>query len=55
MLHKLSGVERNQLLIESKDRTELQTLLEKALDLIEELKKKSRAIKIHIDRDPTIF
>ncbi len=55
MLHKLSGVERNQLLIESKERTELQTLLEKALDLIEELKKKSRAIKIHIDRDPTIF
>lgn len=55
MLHKLSGIERNQLLIESQDRIELQTLLEKALDLIEELKKKTRTIKIHIDRDPTLF
>jgi primosomal protein N' (replication factor Y) len=55
MLHKHAGVERNQILIESKDRTELQSILEKALDLIEMLKKKSRSIKIHIDRDPTSF
>jgi primosomal protein N' (replication factor Y) len=55
MLHKHSGIERNQILIESKDRIELQSLLETALDQIEMIKKKSRSIKIHIDRDPTLF
>jgi primosomal protein N' (replication factor Y) len=55
MLHRLSGVERDQILIESKDRAELQELLETALDLIETIKKESRSIKIHIDRDPLMF
>jgi primosomal protein N' (replication factor Y) len=55
MLHKHAGVERNQILIESKDRIELQRILENALDFIEMLKKKTRTIKIHIDRDPTLF
>jgi primosomal protein N' (replication factor Y) (superfamily II helicase) len=54
-LHKLSGIERDQILIESVDRQELQEVLEKALDLIEEIKKESRAIKINIDRDPILY
>jgi primosomal protein N' (replication factor Y) len=54
-LHRISELERDQILIESNDRVELQKLLEQALDLIETIKKESRTIKIHIDRDPIQF
>ncbi len=55
VLQRLSGVERNQILIETHDRVKLQNILEKALDYIEVIKKKSRSIKLQIDRDPIQF
>ncbi len=55
VLQRLSGIDRNQILIESSDRLELQKTLEYALDYVESLKKKSRSIKISIDRDPIAF
>ena len=55
VLQRLSGVDRNQILIESNDRIKLQKILEKALDYIEGIKKKSRSIKLQIDRDPLQF
>ena len=55
VLQRLSGVERNQILIETNDRIKLQKILEKALDYIEVIKKKSRSIKLQIDRDPIQF
>jgi len=55
VLQRLSGVERNQILIETDDRIKLQKILEKALDYIEVIKKKSRSIKLQIDRDPIQF
>ncbi len=55
VLQRLSGVDRNQILIETNDRVKLQKILEKALDYIEGIKKKSRSIKLQIDRDPLQF
>jgi len=55
VLQRLSGVDRNQILIETNDRVKLQKILEKALDYIEVIKKKSRSIKLQIDRDPLQF
>jgi primosomal protein N' (replication factor Y) len=55
VLQRLSGVDRNQILIETADRIKLQKILEKALDYIEGIKKKSRSIKLQIDRDPIQF
>jgi primosomal protein N' (replication factor Y) len=55
VLQRLSGVERNQILIETNDRIKLQKILEKVLDYIEVIKKKSRSIKLQIDRDPIQF
>ena len=55
VLQRLSGVDRNQILIETNDRIKLQKTLEKALDYIEVIKKKSRSIKLLIDRDPLQF
>ena len=55
VLQRLSGQERNQILIESTNRQAIQTILEKALDYIETVKKKSRSIKLSIDRDPIQF
>jgi primosomal protein N' (replication factor Y) len=55
VLQRLSGIDRNQILIESSDRVELQKTLEYALDFVESIKKKSRSIKISIDRDPIAF
>jgi primosomal protein N' (replication factor Y) len=55
VLQRLSGQERNQILIESTNRQAIQTILEKALDYIESVKKKSRSIKFNIDRDPIQF
>jgi primosomal protein N' (replication factor Y) len=55
VLQRLSGVDRNQILIETNDRIKLQKILEKALDYIEVIKKKSRSIKLQIDRDPIQF
>jgi len=55
VLQRLSGVDRNQILIETDDRIKLQKILEKALDYIEVIKKKSRSIKLQIDRDPIQF
>lgn len=55
VLQRLSGVDRNQILIETDDRIKLQKILEKALDYIEGIKKKSRSIKLQIDRDPIQF
>ena len=55
VLQRLSGVDRNQILIETNDRIKLQKTLEKALDYIEVIKKKTRSIKLQIDRDPLQF
>lgn len=55
VLQRLSGVDRHQILIESHERIAMQTILEKALDYIESLKKKTRSIKLSIDRDPLQF
>jgi primosomal protein N' (replication factor Y) len=55
VLQRLSGINRNQILIESSDRLELQKTLEYALDYVESIKKKTRSIKINIDRDPIAF
>jgi len=55
VLQRLSGVDRNQILIETDDRIKLQKILEKALDYIEVIKKKTRSIKLQIDRDPIQF
>jgi primosomal protein N' (replication factor Y) len=55
VLQRLSGIDRNQILIESSDRLELQRTLEYALDYVESIKKKTRSIKINIDRDPIAF
>jgi len=55
VLQRLSGVERNQILIETNDRIKLQKTLEKALDYIEVIKKKTRSMKLQIDRDPLQF
>jgi len=55
VLQRLSGVDRNQMLIETNDRVKLQKTLEKALDYIEVIKKKTRSIKLQIDRDPIQF
>lgn len=55
VLQRLSGQERNQILIESTNRQAIQTILERALDYIETMKKNSRSIKFNIDRDPIQF
>lgn len=55
VLQRLSGVERNQIIIETNDRIKLQKTLEKALDYIEVIKKKTRSMKLQIDRDPLQF
>jgi primosomal protein N' (replication factor Y) len=54
-IQKLAGQERAQMLLESADRQALQIALEHCLGVIEKIKKKSRAIKIIIDRDPIQF
>ena len=54
-LHRLAGVERDQILIESTSRSEMQLALERTLDLIETLKKENRNLKIYIDRDPILY
>jgi primosomal protein N' (replication factor Y) len=54
-IQKLAGQERAQMLLESADRQALQIALEHCLGVIEKVKKKSRAIKIIIDRDPIQF
>ena len=55
VLQRHSDKERHQILIETKDRSELQKILEKALDYIESMKKKSRTMRMSIDRDPIQF
>jgi len=55
VLQRLSGQERNQILIESTNRQAIQAILERALDYIESMKKNSRSIKFNIDRDPIQF
>ena len=55
VLQRQSNKDRHQILIETVDRTELQIILEKALDYIETSKKNSRSIRLTIDRDPIQF
>lgn len=54
-LQRLAGMERAQLLIESANRSSLQGFLELALDYCEAIKKKSRSIRLLIERDPITF
>lgn len=55
LMAKVAGKERMQLLLESVSRSELQTALEIILDFVELTKKKSRSVRITIERDPVTF
>lgn len=52
---KVAGKERAQLLIESVARQPMQQALEQLLDIVEEMKKKSRSIRFTIERDPSSY
>jgi len=54
-IQRVGGIERTQILIESKDRTKLQRALEKSLDYSEYLKTKNHSMRIIIERDPITF
>ena len=54
-IQRVGGIERTQILIESKDRPKLQKSLEKGLDYSEYLKSKNHSMRIIIERDPITF
>ena len=54
-IKKIGGIERTQVLIEATNRKVLQSCLERTLDYAEELKTKTRSIRIIIERDPISF
>ncbi len=55
LMAKVAGKERLQILLEAEQRPQLQTALEIILDLSEGYKKKSRSVRLTIERDPVTF
>lgn len=55
MMAKIAGKERGQILIESIQRSSMQKALEILLGVVEAHKKKSRAIRYVIERDPSSY
>ncbi len=54
-IQRVGGIERTQMLMESKDRLKLQKSLEKGLDYSEYIKTKNHSMRIIIERDPITF